>query len=353
VESCNTSYTIKGYLHGYLIGELDLKTVNDLDIGPLEVILNMDTSLIKDIITDTEMITAAEKFKDIDTSVAETEIIKKSDKVQDTETAGFKVTFDKDGAKKVIVTDAVNNKDKVEVIDPKPQIGDTNKMININTIYFDFDKYNIRYDARLELDKIAVVLKVYPEIEIDVNAHTDSRGKNSYNFTLSDNRAKATTEYLVKKGIDPKRISGKGYGELQLATNCPNGVPCTGFQHQLNRRSEFSINQNGLNDVTFTSRSISGDKSDSLPNSGAFVNYNFENYTTVYTVQLGAFHGNVQTKEFNKLTNLFNHRYNDGFNRYFAGIFETSTEARNYMRLMRKKGFEEAFVVGLKGKDRF
>jgi len=60
----------------------------------------------------------------------------------------------------------------------------------------------------------------------------------------------------------------------------------------------------------------------------------------------------VQTNKFSKLTNLFNHQYNDGLNRYFAGIFETSTEARNYMKLLRKKGFEGAFVIGLKGNER-
>jgi len=67
---------------------------------------------------------------------------------------------------------------------------------------------------------------------------------------------------------------------------------------------------------------------------------------------VGAFHGKVQTNKYSNLTNLFNHRYNDGFNRYYSGIFETSTQARNYLKLLKQKGFEGAFVVGLNGSER-
>jgi len=233
---------------------------------------------------------------------------------------------------------------------------ENNKSITINTIYFDFDKSNIRYDAQLELDKIAEILTEHPQMEIEINSHTDSRGKNSYNLELSNNRAESTIQYLVNKGIESKRVTGLGYGELQLAENCPNGIPCTGLQHQLNRRSEFLVFQNGLNDVTFRSSNISNtvnpDRNKYTLNSGEFVNYNFASKTQVYTVQVGAFHGNVQTNKYSKLTNLFNHRYNDGFNRYYAGIFETSTQARNHMKLLKKKGFDGVFVVGLNGSER-
>ena len=59
------------------------------------------------------------------------------------------------------------------------------------------------------------------------------------------------------------------------------------------------------------------------------------------------------TDKYSKLTDLFNYRYNDGLNRYYAGVFETSSEARVYMNQMRKQGFKDAFVVGLKGESRF
>ena len=230
--------------------------------------------------------------------------------------------------------------------------------IDINTIYFNFDKFNIRPDAEYELNRIAKVMNEYPDIKIDVGSHTDSRGKNSYNINLSNKRANSTIQYLVNKGISYDRISGNGFGEEQLAENCSSKINCTEFQHQLNRRSQF-IFTNTPEDITIKSYnrlfSDGYNSKESLANSGVFINYNFDSNNTdvTYTVQIGAFKGNVQSNKFNKLTNLFNHRYDDGYNRYFVGKFNSSDEARSYAKLLKKSGFEGAFLVGLKGDTRF
>lgn len=118
---------------------------------------------------------------------------------------------------------------------------DLGKVLNLNPIYFDFDKSNIRYDASVELAKVIAVLKEYPNMKIDVRSHTDSRGNDNYNEQLSDRRAKSTISYIISKGISADRLSGKGYGESQLVNGCANGVPCSLEKHQLNRRSEFII----------------------------------------------------------------------------------------------------------------
>jgi len=81
--------------------------------------------------------------------------------------------------------------------------------------------------------------------------------------------------------------------------------------------------------------------------------YNFNSDNLVYTVQIGAFLGNVQTDKYIKLSSLFNHIYDDGFNRYYSGIFESRLEALNYMILLKKNGYNDAFVIGLKGGNRF
>ena len=73
----------------------------------------------------------------------------------------------------------------------------------------------------------------------------------------------------------------------------------------------------------------------------------------MYTVQIGAFKGQVRTNKYSKLNDLFNHRYNDGLNRYFSGVFETSKEAKSHLYRMRQNGFSDAFVIGLSGEDRF
>ncbi|MFH4966028.1 OmpA family protein [Gaetbulibacter sp. M235] len=119
---------------------------------------------------------------------------------------------------------------------------DLAKILDIPIIYFDFDKSDIRQDAALELQKIVEVLKQYPNMTIDVRSHTDSRGADAYNLTLSEKRNKSTKDFIVKKAqIDRGRITGKGYGETRLVNKCSNGVPCTEEEHQENRRSEFII----------------------------------------------------------------------------------------------------------------
>lgn len=115
------------------------------------------------------------------------------------------------------------------------------KKLNLEPIYFDFDKSNIRRDASIELMKIVEVMKEYPTMKIDVRSHTDSRGNDDYNMKLSDRRAKSTVQWIISQGIDKSRIQGNGYGESQLQNKCSNGVPCTIEEHQLNRRSEFII----------------------------------------------------------------------------------------------------------------
>ena len=118
---------------------------------------------------------------------------------------------------------------------------DLAKVFEIKEIKFDYNKANIRPDAAVELTKIVEVMREYPKMKIDIRSHTDSRGADSYNLKLSDRRAKATLEWIVKQGIDRKRLKAKGYGETRLINRCSNGVPCTEEEHQENRRSEFIV----------------------------------------------------------------------------------------------------------------
>ncbi len=111
----------------------------------------------------------------------------------------------------------------------------------IKEIYFDLDKWNIRPDAALELEKILDVLTQYPSMKLDVRSHTDSRASFAYNDKLSDRRNKSTREWLIKNGVSKDRLTGRGYGERQLKNKCADGVPCTEAEHQENRRSEFII----------------------------------------------------------------------------------------------------------------
>lgn len=126
----------------------------------------------------------------------------------------------------------------------KVTIGDDlGKCFGIKMIYFDLDKSNIRTEAALDLEKILDVLNEYPKMKLDIRSHTDSRQTHKYNESLSDRRAKATIKWLVKNGVDPKRLTGRGYGETELVNECADDVPCSEEQHQMNRRSEFIISE--------------------------------------------------------------------------------------------------------------
>ncbi|MDN3667482.1 OmpA family protein [Algibacter miyuki] len=126
------------------------------------------------------------------------------------------------------------------LLNPVP---DVIKLAELNTIYFDFDKHNIRPDAALELDKIVdLMLNQYPEMVIRIESHTDSRGALSYNDKLSIDRANSTYEYLVSKGVKAERITEhEGFGERRLTNGCQDGQKCEEEAHQLNRRTQFIV----------------------------------------------------------------------------------------------------------------
>ena len=122
---------------------------------------------------------------------------------------------------------------------------DLAKALNIPLIYFDLDKYDIKYVAEIELQKVLAVLYKYPSMKLDIRSHTDCRASMAYNEKLSDNRAKATRQYLIERGISSDRLTAKGYGESQLVNDCgcepDNDSSCSELEHQKNRRSEFII----------------------------------------------------------------------------------------------------------------
>lgn len=112
----------------------------------------------------------------------------------------------------------------------------------MNPIYFDFDEFYIRPDAALELQKVIAIMREYPSLKIDVRSHTDSRARDAYNLTLSQNRNLSTIRYIIERGgISNSRLTGRGYGETSLVNACGNGVECSEEEHQLNRRSEFIV----------------------------------------------------------------------------------------------------------------
>ena len=151
-----------------------------------------------------------------------------------------KLIVSKEGYNSKIVDLKMSNEEFTSIdvmLDPIEKIIVAEK-IELNAIYFDFDKSNIKAEAAFELDKLVQIMNKYPEMTVSIESHTDSKGPSSYNQRLSERRAKTTSQYVISKGIDSSRLSSAGKGESSLVVDCTN---CSKEEDQLNRRSEFII----------------------------------------------------------------------------------------------------------------
>jgi peptidoglycan-associated lipoprotein len=123
------------------------------------------------------------------------------------------------------------------------------KSIVLENIYYDLDKWDIRPDAALELDKLVTILEDNPEIKIELSSHTDSRQTVEYNLELSRKRALSAVEYIVSRGVEEERLTARGYGKSQLIISDEKiaALPESEREaaHQVNRRTEFKVTEIG------------------------------------------------------------------------------------------------------------
>ncbi len=124
--------------------------------------------------------------------------------------------------------------------------------IVLKNIFFDYNKATLRKESLSELDHLVALLKKYPEMKIEIAGHTDNKGSSSYNLQLSQQRAQAVVDYLIRCGIVSKRLTAKGYGETRPVA--PNANPDGSDNpkgRQLNRRIEFKIIEINTNHENF------------------------------------------------------------------------------------------------------
>ncbi|HAH23231.1 MAG TPA: hypothetical protein DCL77_05640 [Prolixibacteraceae bacterium] len=108
-----------------------------------------------------------------------------------------------------------------------------------NDILFGFDNYALTSDAKQNLGKLVTILNKYPDTNIAIYGHTDSKGSEAYNQKLSERRARAVSNYLVSQDIASSRLTTKGFGETQ-----PKYSNDTESGTAQNRRVEFAITAN-------------------------------------------------------------------------------------------------------------
>jgi hypothetical protein len=269
-----------------------------------------------------------------------------------------------------------------------------NKTFRIENIYYDFDKYDIREDAKPELDKLVRIMKENT-IVVELGSHTDCRGTNTYNDNLSQKRAESAVNYIINEGININRILAKGYGESQLLNKCGDGVDCTPEEHQENRRTEFkvisltpkeTIPEYELGNFSdgdergdyvfpedffkncFLEKPIEiGKTMDTLPAIGDSVSTKMPNHepkvvteikkqlntdevaplpTYKYRVQIltATKQKSLHDPEFRGLKDVRQY-IEENYYKYSTGSFFTKTEAQEYRNKMVKLGFTDAFVV--------
>jgi flagellar motor protein MotB len=111
----------------------------------------------------------------------------------------------------------------------------------VENVYYNYGEAKILPEAAKTLDKVINIMRNDPLLIIEMSSHTDSRSTQEFNLKLSEQRAKAAVDYILKGGITKDRISGKGYGESNILNKCLDGVECSEEEHAKNRRTEFKI----------------------------------------------------------------------------------------------------------------
>ncbi len=263
------------------------------------------------------------------------------------------------------------------------------KTFRVENIYYDFDRFNIRKDARPELDRLVRIMKENA-IDVELGSHTDSRGTLAYNDRLSQRRAEAAVVYIIEAGIDNNRITAKGYGERMLTNHCVDGVKCSPEEHQANRRTEFrvtsvetaqptsqyalsnfnegdeisvfmfereffnsclleNINENNTGYARKTASGRDATEQSAIspddmeePTDLSWINSNID----VYKVQLFALSRKISltSPDFQGLRDIQMYADNNMF-KYTSGSFKTHAQALDYRSKLVKMGFADAFVV--------
>ena len=141
----------------------------------------------------------------------------------------------------------VNPKEVEVILSNIPGEGDDTLQIELKDIYYDFDKWFIRKESERELSKVLGFMQENRDAIVEIGSHTDARAPYDYNIRLSQRRAQSVVDWLIARGISKSKLKAKGYGETQPVNGCTDGVQCTEYEHQRNRRTTFRVIGKGIN----------------------------------------------------------------------------------------------------------
>ena len=236
-----------------------------------------------------------------------------------------------------------------------------NELLGLKSIYYDFDKSDLRADAIIELDKVVTFMNKHPKIEIELGSHTDCMGPDAYNQALSDRRAVAAANYIKSRISNAERITFKGYGESMQKAKCPCDVKtadkCTAQDNQLNRRTEFTIKS--LN-ISTASMNVNSNATAVVTSNGG-KNFTFndagdadfritptvdQNEGVVYRVQVESSAVQIPnaTVKYNS-QDVYEYQMDNSYKYCLGGAFKTLKEAVAFQDKMRANGYAQAFII--------
>ncbi|MEM9991423.1 MAG: OmpA family protein [Bacteroidota bacterium] len=232
-------------------------------------------------------------------------------------------------------------------------------IIQLPNIYYNFADAGLRTDARSDLDLVARMLQSYPEMEIELGSHTDSRGSDSFNKSLSKRRSESCVDYLIQEhGISSSRIRSAGYGETKPRNRCVNGRKCTEGEHQQNRRTEVIITRLGNSFSSLRNDAAIQELESYTVGTGGVDNRTYYGSEGSYSTGIDSYSdysNDITTSRSTTATTSTNYTDSDSdysvavsnAKNYYviAGTFRSAENATSRMRQVREQGYGEVEVI--------
>ena len=221
----------------------------------------------------------------------------------------------------------------------------------VEEIYATIDVSSLNIDCQQEISGIVknadtqellrnVKITLYDANEEVLSSFLSNESDASFSFKQSCNATYTLKGYL------------EGYLIGELAINTVNDLNAKPLELVMNMKTDQSKEDIVINEMSDTNRGETAQVATSIEDAKMGSSYNFKSAQEVYTVQIGAFQGYAETDKYIELSSLFNYQYTDGLNRYYSGVFASHAEAMNYLNLLKMNGFNDAFIVRLKGESR-
>lgn len=257
---------------------------------------------------------------------------------------------------------------KTEVKAPMPLVplstNSGNAILFVDTVYYHLDKYNIRPDAQLKLNQISRLMKRL-DLTLDVRSHTDLRASVAYNKKLSERRADAVKTYLSALGVNPAKIEVSWFGKKEPINNC---ISCIDSLQEKNRRSELVLkgfNEQNLQKIIderlfgpeVTNKEELELKLKQLLSLEDKLEAGLTTATSAmvadnkyYTIQVTKLPAQNETSALDlRWLNMFSEKNQEGYRKYFYGIFLNKDQAQKALEKLQQIGFKDASIkeVGL------